>query len=69
MTTHLIQVSTGDYRACVKLQIANAKETESKIDEELKDLQATLKNIEDAREFEDLTVCPLLSYTPRHVLT
>ena len=56
MTTHLISVRTGDYRACVELQIANAKETESKIDEELKDLQATLSNIEDARPFDELTV-------------
>lgn len=33
-----------------------AKETEAKIDVELKDLQATLSNIQDARPFEDLTV-------------
>ena len=37
-------------------QVAKAKETECKIDEELKDLQATLANIEEARPFEDLTV-------------
>jgi F-type H+-transporting ATPase subunit d len=37
-------------------QIAKAKETEVKIDEELKELRATLANIEDARSFEDLTV-------------
>ena len=37
-------------------QVARAKETETKIDEELKELQATLANIEDARPFEDLTV-------------
>jgi hypothetical protein len=37
-------------------QIAKAKETEAKIDVELKDLQATLSNIQDARPFEDLTV-------------
>ena len=36
--------------------MAKAKETSDKIDEELKDLQATLANIEDARPFEDLTV-------------
>jgi len=36
--------------------VENARETEKKIDEELKDLQATLANIEDARPFEDLTV-------------
>lgn len=38
------------------MQIANAKETEAQIDVELKDLQATLANIQDARPFEDLTV-------------
>lgn len=36
--------------------MAKAKETTEKIDAELKDLQATLANIEDARPFEDLTV-------------
>ena len=35
---------------------------------ELKDLQATLKNIEDAREFEDLTVRSLLSSILCHAL-
>ena len=34
----------------------NAKATEAKIDEELKDLQATLANIEEVRPFEELTV-------------
>jgi hypothetical protein len=38
------------------VQVEKAKETEAKIDEELKDLQATLSNIEGARPFEDLTV-------------
>ena len=38
------------------LQVAKAKETEAQIDVELKDLQATLANIEEARPFEDLTV-------------
>jgi F-type H+-transporting ATPase subunit d len=38
------------------IQIAKAKETEAQIDVELKDLQATLANIQDARPFEDLTV-------------
>lgn len=38
--------------------VAKAKETVEKVDVELKDLQATLANIEDARPFEDLTVCP-----------
>lgn len=37
-------------------QVAKAKETTEKIDAELKDLQATLANIEEARPFEELTV-------------
>ena len=37
-------------------QVAKAQETSEKIDVELKDLHATLANIEDARPFEDLTV-------------
>lgn len=36
--------------------IKNAEETKGRVDLELKDLQATLKNIEEARPFEDLTV-------------
>jgi hypothetical protein len=37
-------------------QVENAKATEQKIDEELKDLQATLANIENVRPFDELTV-------------
>jgi len=36
--------------------VENAKVTEKKIDEELKDLQATLANIEEVRPFDELTV-------------
>ncbi|KZW03894.1 mitochondrial ATP synthase [Exidia glandulosa HHB12029] len=36
--------------------VEKAELTVAKIDEELKDLQATLANIEEARPFEDLTV-------------
>jgi len=54
-------------------QVAKAKETEAKIDVELKDLQATLSNIQDARPFEDLTVRSLSFYSsfplPRADLT
>jgi F-type H+-transporting ATPase subunit d len=39
-----------------RTQVAKAQETERHIEQELKDLQATLANIEDARPFEDLTV-------------
>lgn len=37
-------------------QVEKAKETEQKIDVELKELQSTLGNIEQARPFEQLTV-------------
>jgi hypothetical protein len=36
--------------------IKNAEETKGRVDLELKDLAKTLKNIEEARPFEDLTV-------------
>ncbi|KIJ56584.1 hypothetical protein M422DRAFT_149811 [Sphaerobolus stellatus SS14] len=36
--------------------VAKAQETAKRIDEELGELQATLKNIEDARPFDDLTL-------------
>lgn len=36
--------------------VKSAEETKGKVDAELKDLEATLKNIETARPFEDLTV-------------
>jgi F-type H+-transporting ATPase subunit d len=58
-----VRVSTGLFDTLVGLtrlecvQVEKAKETEAQIDVELKDLSATLKNIEDARGFEDLTVC------------
>ena len=38
------------------VQVEKANETAQKIDVELKDLQVTLANIEEARPFEDLTV-------------
>jgi hypothetical protein len=38
------------------LQVEKAQETAAQIDLELKELQSTLANIEDARPFEDLTV-------------
>lgn len=36
--------------------VKNAEETKGRVDLELKDLAKTLKNIEEARPFEDLTV-------------
>ncbi|TDL29772.1 ATP synthase d subunit [Rickenella mellea] len=49
--------------------VENARQTEVKIDEELKDLQATLANIEDARPFEDLTVDDVGAAHPHIVKT
>lgn len=41
--------------------VKNAQETKGMVDKELGDLEKTLKNIEEARPFEDLTVvCALL---------
>lgn len=36
--------------------VKSAEETKGKVDDELRELQTTLKNIETARPFEDLTV-------------
>ena len=36
--------------------VKTAQETKGAVDKELVDLEKTLKNIEDARPFEDLTV-------------
>ena len=43
--------------------IKNAEETKGRVDMELEDLEKTLKNIEEARPFEDLTVVCLNSMT------
>ncbi|ETW84507.1 mitochondrial F1F0-ATP synthase, subunit D/ATP7 [Heterobasidion irregulare TC 32-1] len=51
VSAHLKAIETFEVKA-----VAKAKETEAQIDVELKDLQATLANIEEARPFEDLTV-------------
>ena len=55
--------------------VKSAEETKGKVDAELKDLEKTLKNIETARPFEDLTVvciwrtlCTLLKRRFRHVI-
>jgi F-type H+-transporting ATPase subunit d len=45
--------------------VAKAQETEKHIDVELEDLQATLKNMESARPFEDLTVEDVAAAHPR----
>jgi F-type H+-transporting ATPase subunit d len=40
--------------------VQSAQETKSVVDQELKDLDKTLKNIEEARPFEDLTVVSIV---------
>ncbi|KAJ2916487.1 hypothetical protein MD484_g3909, partial [Candolleomyces efflorescens] len=45
--------------------VEKAKETEQKIDVELKELQATLANIEDARPFDQLTTEDVAKAHPR----
>ncbi|KAI0849892.1 hypothetical protein F5Y00DRAFT_234102 [Daldinia vernicosa] len=44
--------------------IKNAQSTKEKVDLELKDLEATLKNIETARPFEELTVDEVAAAEP-----
>ncbi|KAI9817495.1 MAG: ATP synthase d subunit [Pycnora praestabilis] len=44
--------------------VKNAEETKGKVDMELKDLEKTLKNIEEARPFEDLTVDEVAAARP-----
>lgn len=45
-------------------QVEQAQATSSKIEAELKDLKATLKNIEDARPFNQLTVDDVVAARP-----
>ncbi|CAK4031479.1 ATP synthase D chain, mitochondrial [Lecanosticta acicola] len=44
--------------------VKSAEETKGKVDAELRDLEATLKNIESARPFEDLTVDDVVAARP-----
>ncbi|RKU43608.1 ATP synthase d subunit [Coniochaeta pulveracea] len=44
--------------------VKNAEATKHKVDLELKDLEKTLKNIEEARPFEDLTVDEIAAAEP-----
>jgi F-type H+-transporting ATPase subunit d len=48
--------------------IKNAEETKGRVDMELQDLEKTLKNIEEARPFEDLTVVCLDRKVPQGVV-
>lgn len=43
--------------------VKSAEETKGKVDGELRDLEKTLKNIEEARPFEDLTVVSIIVAT------
>lgn len=45
--------------------VKNAEETKAKVDEELSDLEKTLKNIENARPFDELTVVCTGAFTTR----
>ena len=47
-----------------KHAMSNAKETESLVSKELKDLQSTLDNIQSARPFDELTVDDLVKIKP-----
>ncbi|KAM3418315.1 ATP synthase subunit d [Cercospora zeina] len=44
--------------------VKSAEETKGKVDAELQDLEKTLKNIESARPFEDLTVDEVVAARP-----
>ncbi|GAB7352594.1 hypothetical protein MBLNU459_g2975t1 [Dothideomycetes sp. NU459] len=44
--------------------VKSAEQTKTKVDAELKDLEKTLKNIEEARPFEDLTVDDVVAARP-----
>ncbi|KAH7116773.1 hypothetical protein B0J11DRAFT_100589 [Dendryphion nanum] len=44
--------------------VQSAEQTKSVVDQELKDLEKTLKNIEEARPFEDLTVDEVAAAQP-----
>lgn len=46
------------------MQVEQAQATSSKIEAELKDLKATLKNIQDARPFDQLTVDDVVAARP-----
>jgi len=60
VNAHVKAIETFEAKA-----VAKAQETAQQIEVELKDLQATLANIEDARPFEDLTVEEVGASHPR----
>ncbi|TFK43323.1 ATP synthase d subunit [Crucibulum laeve] len=62
VNAHIKAIETFESKAVEK-----AQETEAKIDVELKELQATLANIEDARPFDQLTADDVGKAHPRIV--
>jgi len=64
VNAHVKAIETFEVKAVEK-----AKETEQKVDLELKELRATLANIEEARPFEQLTVEDVGRAHPRIVET
>ncbi|KAG5221830.1 subunit of the stator stalk of mitochondrial F1F0 ATP synthase [Salix suchowensis] len=68
VSAHVKAIETFEAKAVSRrVRVEKAKETEAKIDIELKELQATLANIEEARPFEDLTVEDVGAAHPRIV--
>ncbi|KAJ3847123.1 ATP synthase d subunit [Lentinula lateritia] len=63
--TYIVSKHIKTIRAFEAKAVSTAKETEEKIDVELRDLQATLANIEEARPFQDLTVLDIGEAHPR----
>ncbi|EKM59570.1 uncharacterized protein PHACADRAFT_250165 [Phanerochaete carnosa HHB-10118-sp] len=59
VNAHVKAIETFETKA-----VAKAQETVDRIDVELKDLQATLANIEEARPFEDLTTDDVIDAHP-----
>ncbi|KAK0524697.1 ATP synthase d subunit [Tilletia horrida] len=59
VSAHLKAIDAFEAKA-----VEQAKATEAKIESELKDLKATLKNIEDARPFEQLTTDDIIAARP-----
>lgn len=50
--------------SCFYVQVKQAEQSATKIEAELKDLKETLKNIEGARPFDQLTVADVIAARP-----
>ncbi|KAF8914126.1 ATP synthase d subunit [Gymnopilus junonius] len=64
VNAHVKAIETFEAKA-----VAKAQETEQKVDAEIKQLQETLQNIEEARPFDQLTVDEVGNAHPRIVET